>query len=55
MFHSQHHQYSKQRHVYEKMHFIPITYIHVVPFLLTNIVCHSYVTKRTHHKSSPKS
>ena len=24
------------------MHFIPITYMHVVPILLTNFVCHSY-------------
>jgi len=25
--------------------------MHVVPFQLTNIVCHSYVTEHTHHQN----
>ena len=33
--------------LYAKMHFIPKTYMHVVPILLINFVCQSYVTEHT--------
>jgi hypothetical protein len=33
------------------MHDTSIAYMHVVPFLLTNIVCQSYVTEHTRHQN----